>query len=189
MSSVEDLKKARVSLPKEPSLRKQTDTDKFILDATAGFRMMWFNKHHPNCIYLDQRPECEPDIVGDFRDLKQFPDETFKLIVFDPPHDVYHHNPRDTAFNRNFGTLRPETWPEDLRKAFKELWRVLKTDGILVFKWSTFHVNERRIQQFFPTKPLFSQITKANFSDHSKEAGHKTLWFCFMKIPDKELVV
>lgn len=49
--------------------------DKFILDATAGFRMMWFNKHHPNAIYLDQRPECEPDIVGDFRDLKQFPEQ------------------------------------------------------------------------------------------------------------------
>jgi hypothetical protein len=63
-----------------------TEPDKFILDATAGFRMMWLNKKHPNTIYLDQRPECEPDIVGDFRDLKQFPDESFRLIVFDPQH-------------------------------------------------------------------------------------------------------
>ena len=162
-------------------------SEKFILDATAGFRMMWFNKHHPNCIYLDQRPECEPDIVGDFRDLKQFPDENFRLVVFDPPHDVYHHNPNmSTSFNQNFGVLRPETWQEDLKQAFKELWRVLKPYGILVFKWATFHIDEKRIQKFFPEKPLFAQITKANFSEHSRAANHKTLWFCFMKIPEAE---
>lgn len=41
--------------------------DKFILDATAGFRQMWFNKQHPNTVYLDQRPECEPDQIKTFR--------------------------------------------------------------------------------------------------------------------------
>ena len=60
-------------------------TEKFILDATAGFRMMWFNKHHPNVTYLDQKPECEPDIIGDFRNLKDFADNSQRLIVFDPP--------------------------------------------------------------------------------------------------------
>ena len=69
---------------KEPSL-KTVAKEKFILDATAGFRMMWFDKKHPNCIYLDQRPECEPDIVGDFKNLSQFPNGMFKLIIFDPP--------------------------------------------------------------------------------------------------------
>lgn len=84
--------------------------DKFILDATAGYRMMWFNKQHPNCIYLDQRPECEPDIVGDFRDLKQFADENFRLIIFDPPHILETSVSHNSNILRDFGFLRRETW-------------------------------------------------------------------------------
>ena len=34
-----------------------TLSDKFILDACCGGRMMWFNKNHPNCLYIDIRKE------------------------------------------------------------------------------------------------------------------------------------
>ena len=75
--------------------------DKKILDMTCGARSIWFDKHHPAAVYCDKRQESytdtfgtnpgerhleiAPDIVCDFTALP-FPDETFSLVVFDPPH-------------------------------------------------------------------------------------------------------
>jgi len=161
--------------------------NKFILDATAGYRMMWFNKKHPNCIYLDQRPECEPDIVGDFRDLKEFPDETFKLIVWDPPHILRgSYKSCISDMSKNFGLLRPETWTWDLSKGFVELWRVLKQYGILIFKWSTSYISSAQILKLFPEKPLFYQVSSNKYKSlKGKSKKSQTLWFCFMKIPEE----
>lgn len=70
---------------------------KFILDASCGGRTIWFNKNHPNALYIDIRKEekgiiwdrpnfeVNPDIQMDFRYLK-FKDKQFKLVVWDPPH-------------------------------------------------------------------------------------------------------
>ena len=76
-----------------------------ILDATCGSRTIWFTKDNPNCLYIDKRVEhgtriwkstkndserridVEPDIVADFTQLP-FPDKSFYLVVFDPPHLV-----------------------------------------------------------------------------------------------------
>jgi SAM-dependent methyltransferase len=165
-------------------------TEKFILDATAGFRMMWFNKKHPNCIYLDNRPECEPDIVGDFRDLKQFSDETFRLIVFDPPHILRYKDTEHPQIMAKYGYLRPDTWKWDLARAAKELWRVLKPYGILIFKWSTQYIPSNEVLSVFPQKPLVYQISANMKKTHSKKRKEhstdvQTLWFCFMKIPNE----
>ena len=158
-----------------------TKPEKFILDATAGFRRMWMNKQHPNCVYLDERYECEPDIVGDFRDLRQFKDNHFKLIVFDPPHII--RTPLgDIGQIHDFGSLEPETWQSDLKKGFKELWRVLAPHGVLVFKWSTQQIPTSKLKQFFPAEPLFYQITTSKTRKKS-HSHYQTLWFCFMKIP------
>ena len=58
--------------------------------------MFWFEKNHPNVVYMDIR-ECDettrdkrrirvaPDVKGDFRDMP-FPDNSFRMVVFDPPH-------------------------------------------------------------------------------------------------------
>lgn len=164
----------------------QVSKDKFILDATAGFRMMWYNKHHPNCIYLDQRPECEPDIVGDFRDLKQFPDCMFRLVVFDPPHDI-RNGPSDpqSSFVKNFGYLKTETWVKDLYHGFRECWRVLAPYGILIFKWNTFARRLRTVKTTFPTDPLFVNIIKIKKKKDPKHNA-ETYWFCFMKIPPEQ---
>ena len=67
-----------------------------ILDACCGARMFWFDKENPNAVFCDNRrlmePLCdgrilriEPDIQCDFKALP-FPDESFHLVVFDPPH-------------------------------------------------------------------------------------------------------
>lgn len=72
-----------------------------ILDATCGSRSIWFNKKHPEAVYMDRRVEdydmafgkartsvhkchVHPDVVADFTKMP-FPDESFSLVVFDPP--------------------------------------------------------------------------------------------------------
>ena len=70
--------------------------EKLILDACCGGRSFWFDKHHPDALYIDIRQEkkkfvgdgsnygIQPDIKMDFRALG-FSDNAFKLIVWDPP--------------------------------------------------------------------------------------------------------
>ena len=73
---------------------------KKILDATCGSRSIWFNKEHPAALYMDKREEhhearygsndslrtidVKPDVVADFTKMP-FEDNTFSLVVFDPP--------------------------------------------------------------------------------------------------------
>ena len=157
--------------------------EKFILDATSGFRSMWFNKHHPNTIYLDQRPECEPDIVADHTDLKQFKDETFRLIVFDPPHIIRPNGRNMMQMVATFGALEPDTWRQDLKKAFSELWRLLKPYGVLVMKWNNQQIASSDMLKLLGKDPLVYQISSTRRrSDKCHTQTLHTLWFTFMKI-------
>lgn len=154
--------------------------EKYILDATAGFRMMWFNKNHPNTIYLDEREECNPTMIGDFRNLSKFADESFRLVVFDPPHKVMSDaSAKGNVLIHNFGRLRPETWAYDLSNGLKECWRVLKPYGVLIFKWHESDKKLDQIKQYFPSEPLFGQKTNTSKGRDSKPAH--TFWICFMK--------
>lgn len=157
--------------------------DKFILDATAGFRMMWLDKQHPNTIFFDKREEVNPDIIGDFTDLKDFADESMDLIVFDPPQHLskWHKSKYNISptFYQNVGLLEAETWQSDFQKAFKEMWRVLRTKGVLIMKWSDHDIRYEKVLSLFPVKPLFGQIS-------SQRQTAKTYWFCFMKIPESK---
>ena len=67
-----------------------------ILDACCGSRAMWFDRTNPLVDFMDIRSvEYElstgqllivnPDIVGDFTNMP-FRDESYKLVVWDPPH-------------------------------------------------------------------------------------------------------
>lgn len=153
---------------------------KLILDATAGYRMMWFDKQDPDTLYIDERPECKPDILMSWKDLSKFPTESFKLIVFDPPHYLGKegwHNP-NIKLNQDYGLLKPETWPKDISCAFTELWRCLKPEGVLLFKWNDHDVRFDKVLSLLPVKPLFGQQVKVSNSKHHPTS---TIWFCFMK--------
>ena len=82
-----------------------------VLDPCCGSRMMWFDPQNPDAIFGDRRAETltvtdnsrgnasgtrtiriEPDTLMDFRALP-YPDGTFKLVAFDPPH-LMHAGPR-----------------------------------------------------------------------------------------------
>lgn len=69
-----------------------------ILDACCGSKMFWFNREHEETVYMDNRTEnttlCDgrklivkPDVIADFRKMP-FENESFHLVVFDPPHLV-----------------------------------------------------------------------------------------------------
>jgi 23S rRNA G2069 N7-methylase RlmK/C1962 C5-methylase RlmI len=155
--------------------------------------MMWFNKHHPNALYLDLKPECEPDIIGDFRELREFPNESFRLIVFDPPHLIKSDKYPVSRMVRKFGGLNADTWRDDLKKGFLELWRLLKPYGILITKWSNFQISSDEFLKMAPVEPLVYQISANKYLsvDGSRKKAKcgtdtvQTLWFTFMKIPEE----
>lgn len=159
--------------------------DKIILDACCGGRMFWFDKQHPNTLFVDQRQvepisvgkgrnartfSCQPDKVMDFRKL-DLPDDSFSLVVFDPPHFV--HIGKKSYMAQKYGKLDPQTWHDDLRQGFAECFRVLKENGVLIFKWNEYHIPLREILALTPEKPLFG---------HPSGKRQQTHWVCFMKL-------
>lgn len=152
---------------------------KRILDACCGSRMFWFNKTNPDVIFMDCREHDEiltngqhlvvkPDVFGDFRDM-DFEDNSFHLVVFDPPHLMVKEN---SWLFKKYGGLNKETWKDDLKRGFSECFRVLKPNGILIFKWAESNIPLKEVLQCTDQEPLFGHKTKK---------GGTTIWVAFMK--------
>lgn len=176
--------------------------NKFILDVTAGYRVMWKNKNHPCAIYLDQKPECNPDVVTSYTDLSMIPSLSMKLVVFDPPHMIYYTDKSRSFLEEKYGILEPD-WEERITKAIHEMWRVLDIFGVLVFKWNNNHIREEKLLKLFPIEPLFGQVVggskglrnyklceKCYVCEHPCPKGNnarsQTFYYVFMKIPNGE---
>ena len=149
-----------------------------VLDACCGSRMMWFDKRDGRALFLDKRRETvrdprgnevviHPDVLGTYASLP-FPDDTFSLVVFDPPHTF---NGKDSAMAQKYGRLEPG-WREEISKGFAECFRVLKPHGTLVFKWNEHRVPLATVLGMTPNKPLFGQRAGA---------ASRTHWLVFMK--------
>lgn len=149
---------------------------KRILDATCGSRMMWFDKEHPDAVYMDNRQltttlcdgrilNVNPNVIADFRDIP-FKDDTFYLVVFDPPHLI--KAGKNSWLAKKYGILK-DTWREDIRQGFCECMRVLKPNGTLIFKWSEVQIKLSELLKAIPQKPLFGNRRS------------KTHWLVFMK--------
>lgn len=110
----------------------------------------------------------EPDTLIDFRALP-FTDRSFKLVVFDPPHLV-RSGPK-SWLTAKYGRLSTD-WREDLRKGFAECFRVLSTDGVLVFKWNETQVKVSEVLALTPRPPLFGHLSGRKGLTH---------WLVFMK--------
>lgn len=157
--------------------------DKPVLDVCCASRMMWNDKNNPHVVFGDIRSEshtlCDgralhikPDVVLDFRALP-FEDESFYHVAFDPPHMLKLGGSSWMA--KKYGKLF-STWRDDIRQGFTECLRVLKPYGTLVFKWNEHDVKEAEILKLIDCKPLYG---------HRSGKGGKTIWMCFMKLPEK----
>lgn len=153
--------------------------NKRILDVTCGSRMMWFDKENSDVVFSDKRTEshilCDgraleisPDIELDFTNLP-FEDERFNLIVFDPPH--LNKLGKNTWMAQKYGVLLP-TWETDIKAGFNECMRVLKPNGVLIFKWNQIQITLNQILDAIEAKPLFG---------HTSGKRGRTIWMTFMK--------
>lgn len=141
-------------------------TDKLILDACCGGRMMWHDKNDHEILAMDKRDEVvtftdkgknrtlyiHPDVQADFRKMP-FPDCSFVFVLFDPPH-MLHCGEGSWLFKKS-GALDRERWCADLKAGFTECMRVLRPGGTMLFKWNTYQVNLAALQQCFPCSPKF----------------------------------
>lgn len=155
-------------------------TNKPILDVCCGSRMFWFDKNNKNVVFMDNRVlhdtlcdgrslDIEPDIVGDFRNIP-FDDNTFSMVVFDPPHLV--RAGENFWLAKKYGKLS-ENWAQDLHQGFSECMRVLKPNGTLIFKWNEDQIKLSEILKVIGFEPLFG----------NKRAN--THWLVFIKNEDR----
>jgi len=141
-----------------------------ILDATAGNRSIYTFKHSQNIIYLDRQKELKikPTIFADDMFLP-FKDSVFDMIIFDPPHQwttkgttsipVYsipqgkkHAMLLGVKGHTYYGIEQYSSKTELIKyiyNAQKEFKRVLKDDGVLLFKWCEVEIKVNRILGVF----------------------------------------
>jgi SAM-dependent methyltransferase len=149
-----------------------------VLDACCGSRMFWFDKADGRALFVDKRREVladpdgraivvDPDVLADFTCLP-FADDTFSLVVFDPPHTFAGER---SLTAKKYGRLLPG-WRDEITRGFAECFRCLCPGGTLIFKWNEHRVPIKSVLAMTPEKPLFGQRVGATAKTH---------WIVFMK--------
>lgn len=164
--------------------------NKAVLDPCCGSRMFWFDRADDRAEFGDVRRErhlladissaggsreliIDPDFIMDFRALPHV-DNSFHLVVFDPPHLV--RNGKTGWLAKKYGKLGDD-WREDIRAGFSECFRVLKPNGTLIFKWNEHEVKVSELLKLTPVKPLFGNRCGKAAKSH---------WIVFMKTEEFE---
>ncbi len=94
------------------------------------------------------------------------------LVVFDPPH--LRRVGENAWMRKKYGQLG-ENWREMLHDGFRECMRVLKPDGVLIFKWAETQIPAADVWAAIGERPLFG---------HHSGKKSQTFWGCFMKLED-----
>ncbi len=155
--------------------------EKPVLDPCCGARKFYFAKDSPVVLFGDIRDETfvqvdgrrltiHPDMKMDFTNLP-FEDESFALVVFDPPH--LKRAGQNSFMAQSYGVL-PSKPVEYVVRGFKECWRVLKRDGTLIFKWNDTQIPLNSLLNAFGVRPLFGNRRATG------KTG-STYWLCFFK--------
>lgn len=174
---------------------------KKIIDVCCGGRMFYFDKKDERVLFCDNRKikttlcdgrkfEVNPDVQCDFTNLP-FEDNSFKLVIFDPPHLT--RNTGKSKYKELYGSLSEiptptgwqqikygalyNNWPDMLSRGFSECFRVLEPNGILIFKWNETDIKVSEILKLTNEKPIFG---------HKSGKRSNTHWICFMKGADNE---
>ena len=82
------------------------------------------------------------------------------MVIFDPPHIISNRREKGNM-ESEYGVLYNDNWNDVLSKGIKELFRVLKSNGIFVFKWceTTKKTKIITLLKLFPYPPLFGTRT------------------------------
>lgn len=153
---------------------------KRVIDVCCGSRMFWSNKANNDVVFGDIRKHDEilcdgrrlsvnPDLIMDFRNIPLV-DESFDLVVFDPPH--LHTAGEKSWLAAKYGKLNKETWRDDIAKGFSECFRVLSKNGTLIFKWNESQIKIGDVIKLSPIEPLFGHVSGRKGLTH---------WLVFMK--------
>jgi len=161
-----------------------------ILDATCGFKGIWYQKNHPFVTFMDIRKgytgntdgtklrnkryfRLNPDIISEWKDAP-FEDNSFDMVIFDPPHLIIDRNSNKSCLALRYGCLYKDDWQKVLREGIKKLFDVLKPNGIFILKWCENSAKVEEIIKLCPYPPLFGSNTKSK--------GHtQNFWILFLK--------
>lgn len=142
-----------------------------ILDPMSGARMFYFDKNNKSVLFGDIRDETHwtrqykkleihPDQIMDARDL-EFPDNSFHLVILDPPHLINCGKTSDMA--KSYGYL-------------EKAWRVLRPNGTLIFKWADKDVSLAELLYVLEREPVFGDKKPA-----ANKAGTNRFFLVFFK--------
>jgi hypothetical protein len=153
------------------------DVQMKMLDVTAGYHGIWFDKKDPIAEFWDVRSECRPDVIRDIR----YPDgpiepneKKYDMVVFDPPHTTW--GPRSQVAKR-YGAYHAAEIRDLVQKGAFQIHKLLKDGGFLVFKWNTHEMPLEKILALMPQfRPLFGQRT----ATRTKHAS-STYWVVLVK--------
>lgn len=145
--------------------------------------MFYFDKDNKNVLFCDirnetywtrqyKKVEVRPDIVMDAKKMN-FPDNSFHLVILDPPHLINCGKTSDMA--KSYGVLEKE-WHADMKAIFDEAWRVLKPYGTLIFKWADKDVSLAELLYVLGREPLFGDKKPA-----ANKAGTNRFFLVFFK--------
>ena len=144
-------------------------------------RSFYFDKKDDRVVFGDIREKethlltnnqtihIEPDEVMDFRAIP-YPNETYQCVVFDPPHLL--NLSEKSWMRKKYGVLDKQTWQDDLTKGFAECFRVLKTNGTLIFKWNETSIPLKEILKLTDQKPVLGHPSGKRMGTH---------WVLFIK--------
>jgi len=166
-----------------------------ILDACCGPKEMYHGLHKKftdqEIVYIDIRKgtftipytegkkiHIEPTVQADLKKLP-FKDNTFTLILFDPPHGGF---TIDTWMGAKYGGLTASDYKNMLVWANIEFTRVLVEGGIILAKIQEYEDREFYITGFFHNFKLLLDI-KIRSRGTSKSERLFTHWLVFAKKP------
>ena len=119
---------------------------------------MWFDKTHPDVVYVDTRAEVEPTIVADTRQLPPEVGDDYDMVVFDPPHTNVGAN---SHLAKKYGHHTSAEIRELVRRTAGEAYRVTRPNALMIFKWNDHSMRYVTILECLCRywEPLFGQQT------------------------------
>ncbi len=172
-----------------------------ILDATVNAGRFWLGSTRP-VTGMDIDPRHGPDVVGDNTDMP-FADESFDVIVYDPPHVPNQGKDRGKDFTRRFGLVlkssgdRGYNFSHTFPPFCKEAYRVLRKEGILLckiadyvhghrFQWAHIDLVQAAVAVGFTACDCIVKVRKGPITDprwrkahHARR--HHCYWIVFRK--------